>query len=482
DGGSTWAAINNGLTSLEINALLVDPGNPQVVYAGTVNGLFKTVDGGELWSPADDGLTNRNVKALTIDPTDSQVLYAGTGGAGLFRTADGGARWAATAFQNHARPEGDVRSLAIDPFDSATVYIGTAEGLFKLAGGGASYVSLNTPIDDSPVGSVAFDPRDPEVVYAGQFCWRDIFKSENGGDDWRWIGPAGDWHKDHTYVMEIGIDPSDPQALYTTTVDGIFKSFDGGEGWATFLNPLQHRHLHGFAIAPSSPNILYAGTAEGGVPVAGAHVYRSVNRGASWQQMDNGFPTDRETSIEVIAVDPMDADVVYVGTSSHHFGFAEDVEAVGIFKSVNGGEKWDAINRGLTNLEIHDIAIDPSDPDVLYAATGEGVFRSTDGGGRWQAASQGLLASEVTSLAIHPSSPAVIYAGTSGGGVFKSRDGGDNWYPVDFGLTAFSVGDLALDASGEVIYAAALTGGVFRGRAQPLVHKVYLPLIAKDRP
>ena len=93
DGGSTWEPMNAGLTTLRMRSLVIDPNDPQVLYAGTRSGVFKSMDGGESWFDTSDGLETSIVDVLLISSTYPATIYAGTHGDGLFRSVDGGATW-----------------------------------------------------------------------------------------------------------------------------------------------------------------------------------------------------------------------------------------------------------------------------------------------------------------------------------------------------------------------------------------------------
>jgi photosystem II stability/assembly factor-like uncharacterized protein len=91
NGGSSWTAVNTGLTSTIVYSLALDPTNSQVVYAGTHGGLCKSTNGGSSWTAVNTGLTSTyNVSSLAIDPTNSRVVYSGTNGSGVFKTVTGG--------------------------------------------------------------------------------------------------------------------------------------------------------------------------------------------------------------------------------------------------------------------------------------------------------------------------------------------------------------------------------------------------------
>ena len=138
DGGATWSST--GL-SMGVNLLALDPANPATLYAATggsglgdFGGLFNSTDGGASWAPINEGLeslmaTRSPVAALVIDPANPQVLYAGTSGYGVFRSTDGGAHWSPF---NDGLTNLDVRVLALTPGNANALYAGTGSGTFAI--------------------------------------------------------------------------------------------------------------------------------------------------------------------------------------------------------------------------------------------------------------------------------------------------------------------------------------------------------------
>jgi len=201
------------------------------------------------------------------------------------------------------------------------------------------------------------------------------------------------------------------------------------------------------AASASNPNFIFAGAADGGV-------WRSTNSGVNWQSV---FDFNSTLSIGAIAVDPMNADVAYVGTGEANSS-GDSYPGNGIFKTLDGGLSWQ--NMGLQDsYYIGRIAINPQNiQQIFVAATGllfgknleRGIYRSNDGGQNWQ---QVLFVSDSTAgidVVIDPSSPNKVYAAMwerirypyerrAGGvtsGIYKSADGGDNWTLLSGGLPA----------------------------------------------
>ncbi len=126
-GFNVWTS--NGPEGGIINALAVDPQTPDIIYAGTGGGVFKSTDGGASWSAINNGLTNTYVNALALDPQTPTIIYAGTGGGSVFKTTDGGVSWSAI---KHGLTNTDVNALALDPQTPAIIYAGTwGGGVFK---------------------------------------------------------------------------------------------------------------------------------------------------------------------------------------------------------------------------------------------------------------------------------------------------------------------------------------------------------------
>ena len=176
----------------------------------------------------------------------------------------------------------------------------------------------------------------------------------------------------------------------------------------------------------------------------GGGVFKSINGGGSWSAVNTGL-NKQNLDVHSLAIDPSTPDTIYVGPN-------------GVYKSTNGGESWSSVDIGRTTYYL---AIDESAPDTIYAGTNEGVRKSINGGGSWS--DTGLTSTIVTSLAIDPSTPETIYSGTFGGGVFKSTNGGGSWSAVNIGGLAYAyVESIVIDRSTPDTIYAGTHGGVFK--------------------
>ena len=139
-----------------------------------------------------------------------------------------------------------------------------------------------------------------------------------------------------------------------------------------------------------------------------------------------------------------------------------------MYKSCDSGQNWISVSAGLPKSDVLTLAIDPSNPDVVYAGTGAGIAKSVDGGGSWNAANTDPAVAPVRALTIDPQNPATIYAGTAGHGLYKSLDGGLRWTLYDFGTPAGAVfQSIAVEpVNSSVVYAGTDGSNQTNGRGR----------------
>lgn len=480
DGGGSWTPANSGLTNVE--ALAIDPTNPNTLYAGTVpGGIFKSIDGGASWNSVNFTIASTDITELVVDPVNSGTVYAvarnhvfqkscsgivnGTD-SGIFKTTDGGGSWVAMnsglpTFAGFGLPNAIIiNSLAIDPVNSNNLYTAasgdSAQGVFKSTDGGANWAAASSGLTDDPslgpllTAALTVDPSNPATVFAGT-RGGSVFKTTDGAASWT------DTTSNLTAasVASLLVNPSNPATIYAGggwNGDGlpVFKSTDGGSGWAPAHSGLPDT-FSSLAMDPSTTTTLYAGLTFSFLGGGGANrVFKSTDGGGSWFAASSGISS--QGGVPALVVNPANSSEVYAGTSD-----------AGIFKTVDGGVSWSAINNGLPGgLLVNSLAITPSAPSAIYAATPPGVFKSTDGGANWAAVSSGLPAFlTMNALVIDPITTSTIYAGSFNGGVYKSLNGGGTWAAA--GLTNSLVFAMAIDPSNPaIVYVGTLGEGVFK--------------------
>lgn len=285
--------------------------------------------------------------------------------------------------------------------------------LFLAFGIGVLSGQLHAQVAWRPVGpdggdarSLAEVPGHPEHLYLGTTnSW--IYESTDGGAHWRRLVRIGD--TDGLVVDHIVVDAADPARLYAAAWradrpdGGLWMSRDQGHHWAE-VKAMQGQSIFSFVQAPSDPAIFYAGTLEG--------VFRSADGGQTWTQIST--PGSHEIhEVESLAVDPNDPDVIYAGT--WHLPW----------KTMDGGKHWQSIKRGvIDDSDVFSIIVDPVKPDITYMSACSGIYKSLDGGEQFhKIAGIPATARRTRSLRQDPDHLETVYAGTTEG-LYKTTDGG----------------------------------------------------------
>ena len=415
--------------------LALDPTNGNV-YVGGGAGVFKSADGGLNWFPTSVGLAFPAVRSLAIAPSDPTRLYAGTGFRGVFRSTDGGSTWVPAG----GLAQG-ITALAVDPTTPSRVFAATyGGGVFRSLDSGDTWTSVNGGLTSLVVQAVVFDPLATSTLYLGTIG--GLFKTTNAGVSWVGLDPNN--------IRALAIDPSRPDIVYAASyAAGVLKSTNAGGTWSRANNGLTNLDLYSVAVDPATPSTLYVGTYGGGV-------FKSTTSGASWGAASSGMPPSQ---VIALAVDPRTPRMVFAGTDS------------GIYRSTDGTATWATANDGLNRLDIPAIALDPATPTTVYAGTlysGQhpgGLMKSTDGGGTWTLTTTGLVFN-VHAIAIDPVTPSTLYIGIdygTGGSLFKSTNGALGWTQPNTGLpTSVVISALAIDPQTPTTLYAATNQGAYR--------------------
>ena len=262
---------------------------------------------------------------------------------------------------------------------------------------------------------------------------------------WRDIGPT----RAGRARAAAGV-ASQPNVFYAGFDNGgVWRSTDYGANWVPLFDSQSTGSIGAIAVAPSNPNIIYVGTGAGIIRpdlAIGNGVYRSTDAGKTWQFL--GLKDSQ--MIAAIAVDPTNADRFFVAVLGHPYGPNPER---GVFRSTDGGKTFAKVLYKDEYTSANEVLIDPKNPNTLYAMlwsqqqsfiegqgfgdAGMGIFKSTDGGANWTQLSQGLPSILQANVAIAPSDPNILYAAIAPAqgqiGFYKSSDAGAHWAHVDSG-------------------------------------------------
>jgi photosystem II stability/assembly factor-like uncharacterized protein len=255
---------------------------------------------------------------------------------------------------------------------------------------------------------------------------------------YRSIGPAAGGR-----VSRVAGVPGDPSIYYAATASGgVWKSADGGVTWKSVFDDQPISSIGSVAVSPSSPNVVYVGSGEANIRgnvAAGNGIYKSIDAGKTWTQV-----WKQEGQIGTMVVHPTNPDIAYAAVLGHAFGPNPER---GVYRTTDGGSSWQQVLKKDAATGASDIAMDPSNPAILFAGfwqtrrrpweltsggPGSSLHVSRDGGDTWKALTGNGLPEGTwgkVGVAVAPSDGRRVYAliEAEKGGLFRSDDGGENW-------------------------------------------------------
>ncbi len=465
NGGGTWTRLAGGLPAAGANlgrmGLAVSRSTPSRLYAiaadesGDFLGFWTSTNGGDSWTQ----ITNTSYLSASqstfgwwfgriwVDPVNAQHVFVA--GVPMLETLDAGSTWRRNSSSFHV----DQHALVFDPRVANRVFIGNDGGVYRSTANGSltgswtkSTYQTNLQFytvavsrqdlsrisgglqDNGSVRSWAsggwaqylggdglqnlIDPTDQNKVYA---CsqYGACSRSTNGGSTMTSFGSTTSDRRN--WLTPVVLDPSNPAIVYyggnrlnrstnsAQTFSVISPDLTRGSGG---VGGAPYGTITTIAVARSNAATIYVGTDDG-------RVWVTRNTGGAWTEITAGLPTRWITRV---AVDPADANLVYVAVS----GFRNGDPAAHVFRSTNGGTSWADISGNLPDAPVNDLVLDPRDRLRLFAATDVGVFVSADTGATWGPAGTGLPLVGVSDLeAIDTGATTVLTAASYGLGMFR---------------------------------------------------------------
>ncbi|HEV8578769.1 MAG TPA: glycosyl hydrolase [Thermoanaerobaculia bacterium] len=480
------------------------PGNPSVYYAATASGgVWKSANGGLSWSPVFDEQAISSMGSIAIAPSDPNVVYAGSGeanirgnvaaGNGIYKSIDAGKTW------THVwKQEGQIGEMVVHPKNADVAFaavLGHAfgpnpeRGVYRTRDGGKTWEQVLKKDAETGASSVALDPSNPNVVFAGLWQARrrpweltsggpgsGLWVSRDGGSTWKQLTgkglPEGIWGK-----VGVAVAPSDGRRVYAlieAEKGGLFRSDDGGESWtlATADRKLRQRawYYTTLTVNPANPDEIWAPN----VPLL-----KSIDGGKTFEIYN--APGLNHGDYHDIWIDPLNArrmiasddGGVYITTDGgeswldpnlpigqfyhvsadnripfHVAGPLQDIgTAQGPSDSLTRGGVPNSFWHGVGGGEAGWVVSDPSDPNIVYAGEYLGYLSRYDhrtGEQRdvspWPENPSGHGGEDmryrfqwVAPIAVSPHDPKVVYYGANV--VFRTADGGQTWTAISGDLT-----------------------------------------------
>jgi photosystem II stability/assembly factor-like uncharacterized protein len=428
DGGHIWKDVA-GLRGQSIRSFVQAPSNPKILFAGTLEGIFRSVDGGVTWtliSPPGSREIHE-VESLAVDPANPDVVYAGTWHL-PWKTSDGGQNW--TNIKQGVIEDSDVFSIIVDPAKPSTVFLSACSGIYKSDNAGDLFHKVQgIPSDARRTRVLMQDPSNHDVVYAG--TTQGLYKTTDSGKSFRPMTA------DDVIVNDVYVDPTDSNfVLLATDRGGVLASKDGGTTFAASNRGISERKVDALLVDHADPTRLYAGVVNdkkyGGVFV-------SRNSGGDWEQMGEGLE-----GRDVFALAQTADGTVVAGTTHGIFALTEDVSA-GVAahwdprntiantvvkpatQTIKGGKHINVEKKVKTaeiELASRVNALDVSG-DIWLASSTMGLLTSKDKGASWQG---GLVMGSGEYLSVAVSGTSMVAARPDG--VVISSDSGATWTPL----------------------------------------------------
>ena len=436
-------------------------------------GIYKSTDGGESWKLLEEVTGDPSEGGVYINEYNDSEIYS-VFGRETFVSKDGGI--SSDVFldtkEHPIIPDVGVEIITFGESESE-VFMAGLQGVYRTYDNGKTWIESNTGFVGSEVVDLVTSLDG--TMYATTYNL-GIFKSTDGGKNWVFASfGIKNW-----YGMQLATHPEDADTLFTTTNGGVYKSTNAGESWELIggsdlcddEDAGGNCHYHGIVIEKEAPFKVLVGSGGDQYAKEGVGLTGSEDNGESWRNSDDGFV--RDVHVSKLVIDPNNNNVFYATTQGETEYTDKVGDGAGVFKSTDRGNNWTQINNGLNSLETNVLAVDPNDSDVLYLGTDDdGIYKSINGGENWKklipTASFG-----VGDIIVDPQNSNNVYMGTvdyfrlseSRGvlgdfGVYKSTDGGTTWEEFNSGLNHLGVFSLELSEENRILYAGTRAGGVY---------------------
>ncbi len=523
DSGQTWNLVQ---TTRMATDLLMMPGDTSIVFVAAGNsfssnpGIYRSVNGGSTFTKITNGLpaTFSGKAMLDVCISNTQILFASIGeqlsGLGLYRSDNGGLSWFQVNNTDFQTYQGWYsHDVVVKPSDPQIV-IASGINVWKSYDGGTNLTEkafwFNWDFNATTVGGsegppdyvhadihrMYYHPQDDDIIYLATDG--GVFKSLDDGETFE--GCNGGYQTQQFYanfscsttdsLFAIGGMQDNATAVYEGNAG--WRRVIGGDGLSTAIHPVNDQIVYGssqylnvlkstdkaqsfngiqvpgnsaspntnfagpYVLCPSSPNTIYAGRIK---------VYKTTDAGQNWTPTNNNLILDGN-AVLVLEVADNNASLVYAATAP------VVVLQPGLFKTTNGGTSWTNVTAGIPNRYLMDIAISPSNNDIVFVAvSGFGsphLYKSVNGGASWSPFGTGLPDVPANSITIDPLNTAVMYLGNDIG-IYVSIDGGTSWQPFNDGLIDGTfVMDISISASNRKLRLATHGKGIYERDMLPV--------------
>ncbi len=551
NGGNSWTTNTDNLASIGISDIQFAPSNGNIVYAATgdrdggdtyTHGILKSTDAGIHWTLtnwAQEYRYRRQTYRLLVHPNNPDIVYATTS-IGLYKTTDGGQNWTRIRI-------GAWKDIAFKPNDPNTIYIASANTVAKSTNGGTSFTNLSFQASSTPDRlEIAVTPNAPNYLYVlaskssthgfgglylstnagGSFTqkastpnllgWKDdgsdiggqswydmalevspynknivfvggvnIWRSTNAGQSWsisgHWRGSGAPYV--HADIHTIKYSPHNQSTLWACTDGGLSLSASNGSQWTEKNNHLAVAQMYRLGNSKTLANKVITGWQDNGTNLMNTSwhkvlggdgmeciisndnnnilfgslyygsIRRSLNGGSSWSEVSSNI-TEEGAWVTPFVQHPSNANILYAGYRN-------------VWKTMNKGNSWTKISNFSDNNKLNTLATAPSNVNIIWAANSSNLYKTTNGGNSWTLISNGIGNGSVNSIAIDANNPNTVWICKSGfyagNKVYKTTNGGNSWTNISGNLPNYPANTIVkAENTANAIYVGMDIGVYYR--------------------
>ena len=378
DGGKTWAGANGDNVHADHHYLWINPARPDHLINGNDGGINISYDGGAHWMKCNVPPVGQFYAVAADDHPDGYRVYGGLQDNGTWRGPHD--YEPSTGWQQDGKYPydmlfgGDGMQVQVDPRDNETVYVGFQFGNYYRLNpkeDSRTYITPKHTFGERPYrwnwqAPILISPHQPDIFYLGS---NHFHRSFNRGDDFETLGSdltGGGRRGDVTYGTLTTITESPRQfgLLYVGSDDGlVHRSSDGGQHWERLDGFPDSLWVSRLAASHHDTNTIYLSLNGYRDDNFASYVYRSTDRGASWQPIGSDLPAE---PVNVIKEDPSNAALLYVGTDH------------GLYMSMDTGATFTSVTD-LPAVAVHDLTVQPTTHDLIVGTHGRSLYRARVG-------------------------------------------------------------------------------------------------------
>jgi len=383
-GFAAWQSI--GPYGGSIYSLGVAPSNNNIIYVASYtypSNICKSTNAGDSWFKV--SAIENYIFFIAVDPSNPDIVYAGYYNM-IYRSTNGGVSWVTYSLSDY------FFDLIVHPTQPNILYaageaydgVNYTMTFFKSTDAGITWNHVHVNSYSGNCYSLCVDPANPNTVYVGGYYYNaayypSVFKSTDGGSNFTDVSsglPVAGY-----YIYSLAVHPTNPNIVYAGAYSGIYRSTSGGSSWSTVYAP--YGYVQRLATTAANPTMVYAG--------ADTAVYKSTDNGITWSYATTGL---KGTPYRSLAAHNANGTMVFTASSG------------GFFKSTNSGSSWVTSVAGMNMATINSFGIAPSMRSTIYTESpGIGIFKTTNNGATWTSLATPLACGNICAFVVHNTDP-----------------------------------------------------------------------------